>query len=510
MSEKLDNKSEILYESQEYVEHLLEMIADQVIISQVGTESDDGRKYDYRNLALAAIVFGHYLTPQEEALKNEFHPSNKFYSLTNKDNQEPVKFDVELIASKFPSILEEIQNSNEYSRLLGYDQEGLDDLADTLKLKVEEKVETYQQLDKSGLVIKTKEFLEQNEDSNICYLGKVFNNYDEIIELSNELFSNGLGVVIKLDEGDNGSKFSSGNGVIIAKTIKDFDKLKSNIKERNLKNLKGVVQPYITNHGVASITSELNKKTGDYDILEAHIQTQTGEDGTVADGAIPLSTSESKKLIEDLWPDLKEIYKNVGMSGGQNMNFIKIDDEEIREKCVKLYGGKEENYLFVPMDPNVRPISGTKMALLAFLAQTGDSIDLQMENGFKYGGMECDPRLASNPALLFLAAEMVGLTAKKDVAITSYGKNTPEEIEKQFRNGETTRIKFVIGNRPSDAKEKFEELEFLLKSRPDEVLNEFRFKFNEEPYKIGHINPVDFYSKDISKEIGSQLKNILS
>ncbi len=451
----------------------------------VDAESDKGRGYDYRLGAAGAegsIFIGHFLTPQEIALWNVFNKENKFISLNN--SNQPISSNDLLRYTDYLSIVDQIKQNEKISRLIGYDQtKDLHTIGNIFELNVLENINSYNKLDKSGLVEEATKLCEKNPDSPLRPFGKIFNTLPEINNHVEELFQHGLGVVIKIDETESGGKFSSGIGVFIAKNKDEWRQAKDKILNLNITSPKGIVQMYVPNHGVASITSEQDTNTKEYNTLEAHIQRQ--KQGVVADGAEPLRNKDADNLLGEIWPALQEIYKSVNMSGGQNMNFLVIRDPKVREKASKLYGGKPDNFLFVPMDPNVRPISGTKMAMLNFMRQTNSPLNLSTPNGFSYGSTEVHPVMANNPALLYHAAKMIGLTPgnKGDFAVVNYGYTTPDVIKDSSDKRDKTSIKILIGNR-NDANKKHREFIKLVSQNPKKVINDFSSTYEQDPHNI--------------------------
>ncbi len=349
-----------------------------------------------------------------------------------------------------------------------YNQE-LISIVKKMGLEVFESLQAYQRLGNKSYLNKALEnFHQENKNSTIGGFGVNFSNLDQITDEVIRLANFNLQACVKFDRSPSGSPLDSGSGVYFFSNFsKSIGKqeirkyIRERLKLRNYKGdkLTGVVQIYVPNPLIISISSGQNKK-GNYYIFEAHTQTQftypIGQDKAVtADGGIPLKDSPiTNELFNSTWPQLVKLYISNGVTGDQNINLV-ILPKKLLTAARRIYNNNKLSPI-VPIDLNPRPISGVKRIMSRFREETYRPINYR---NFAARSLHLSSFFAANPHLIYQAAKKLGLRAGRsgNMSLTNPGTLIPETIRAQYKN---MTIKTYVQNviNPSKTLERLEEI----------------------------------------------------
>lgn len=439
------------------------------------------------------------LNTQEEVLKNTLRPNAKINIITQGN----------YTAAKVTQIIQEYQTVKGLSnstRLIPYDlTPAIFKAANDTGLKIWENPESAIKLNKSGVHNVIEDFVTKNPDLSITPLGKTFEGKNQMTTIASELFEQDLGVVIKIDNKTGHTPFHSGKGIFVIKNISEWNKTLTEIQKLNLTEpWTGIVQVFVPNTKIITISSEKNPDTSEYDLFEMHQQIQ--KNITIAAGGETVDTKLAEQILNEYWPIMKMIYQEQNITGGQNADIMVIEDKATRKKIAQIYGHDEKKFHFNLIDLNLRAISGTKMALLSFIQETGQLVDL---NNFYYGDMPMHPLIANNPGLIYHAAETVGLNigTNRQFSIVHYGGITQDKLLRNFEKKQlTSDIKIIVGNHPTGSKIKFKQLAALLKKPPQSLITSFERKHDTKVETNISSTPINDFIKNIQANLESMLK----
>ncbi|MDQ3239423.1 MAG: hypothetical protein M3P33_02775, partial [bacterium] len=262
---------------------------------------------------------------------------------------------------------------------------------------------------KSGFNMMLDQYKSRNPDTLIHSLGRVFENVEQLIDEVERLVSFGESAYIKFDFAPGGQVNCGGEGQLcVSSNLYRDDRIREIYKfigegGYDLTNLRGVVQLAIPSPTILSMSSGQNE-LGEYEVYEAHVQLQ---DGNTASGAMPLSRSEySDYLLNYLWPEMARFYRDVGVVGRQNLNYICIPPGML-DKARLIYGNPNLPPI-IPIDLNYRAIAGTINAMARWEEETERRIDMAR---FQSKSIKVHASYAANPHLMYELARNNGMLA---------------------------------------------------------------------------------------------------
>lgn len=305
-------------------------------------------------------------------------------------------------------------------------------VAQQMGLQSRESIDIYKQMGKKTALNTTLEdFQHTHPDAVIGRFGTNFYSLQEMRAEILRLQRENVGARIKFDAFQQGQNLTGGIGQFNVDPDMSSTALDAYV-EQQLRSqdyeegpMEGVVQMLAEPNRVYSISSG-ERPDGRYDIYEAHIQTQ---DGTASDGAKPVGKNQyGAMLLGDVWAQTADLYRQNGLRGDQNMNFLVLPPH-LQVKAQKLYGNPNLAAV-VPIDLNPRPLSGTKTAMGRYTEETGKPIDF---DNFFTRGVRVNAFYAANPQLIYYLASEHGYRAGKggNFAITNMGKFVPEALPAQ-------------------------------------------------------------------------------
>lgn len=354
------------------------------------------------------------------------------------------------------------------TRMVTHEQHpGLQPLAQECGLEYREKPEKFSKLGtKSGLNTALSKYQERHHGSPLGSFGVNFNSQAEVYQEVMRLREYGVGAYVKMDYSETGTVAAGGEGQIALNFALPVDEIMSKVQQfagPEDAKIGGVVQMYIPNPVVYSISSGENTQTGEHEIYEAHKQTA---DGATADGAMPLpNDSLTSTLLQNVWPEVKRFFKDEGITGDANINCLALPPE-YHELAKKIYNNPDLAPI-VFVDFNYRGISGTKNAMARCQEDTGGIVNIA---NFRSRGIKVHPFYAANPHLLYLAATSLGLVSGKrgNFAVINMGTFNPPDFASKDKF--KTQV-FVNGTiNPGQDVDKLEE---LLSHSPNGMLKSF-------------------------------------
>jgi hypothetical protein len=386
-------------------------------------------------------------------------------------------------------LIKNIQNKKDYIKdlcqklkikraFLHLHNQELISLMKDLGLKVLESLPVYKRLgNKSYLNTALGNFSKKNKDSTIGRFGVNFQNIDQIADEIDRLNRFNLQACVKFDNSSSDPPLDSGAGVYFfpnfgkstgRQKIKQIIREKLRLRKSRSKKLIGVVQIYVPNPKIISISSGQDDK-GNYSIYEAHTQIQfsysIGQDKAItADGGIPVTNSMlTSELFNDIWPQLVKLYISHNVTGDQNINLVVLPKKLI-EVARKIYSNGRLSPI-IPIDLNPRPISGVKRIMGRFSEETNQPVNY---NNFAARSLYLNPFFAANPHLIYKAAKKLGLKAgiNGNMSFTNLGTLIPDRIRSHYKN---LTIKTYVQN-VADPLKTLDHLEEMINYSPSKSL----------------------------------------
>ncbi len=493
-----------------------------VLVMEAIAPHYDNSEDEARNAVHGGVLMVSSTTPAERIMRNVLRPQSHLielgaypvddYDITHRVSATDGKLrhnGIEIDAiSKERYIADLCRRLGVTRALLHLHTADLIETAQRMSIGVDESLNVYQVLGRKSDLNRTfRTFQETHPGSTIGAFGLEFVGMDEMAKEIIRLSEHGMRACIKFDEIKPGEILNGGWGVHFLPDISEFaqiDELRAYI-DRHLRQrgyeggpLSGVVQMYAPENRILSISSGRDS-TGNYRIYESHIQSQVthntnGGKIITSDGAIALRhNSHTQELLLRIWPQITEYYRDNGVTGDQNMNFIVLPHDALHI-ARKLYDNPHLSSV-IPMDFNPRAISGTKAAMGRFIEETKRPVNF---DNFCGRSITIDPFYAANPHVLHHIARQHGLHAgvNGNFSVTSLGKLKPENIRQ--RGSLTVKM---FAQDMQDPSEVLTTLEHVLAENPPDCYRN----------ALPHINPGEMPDDDRRYEawIESELKKVL-
>ncbi len=357
---------------------------------------------------------------------------------------------------------------------------------------------------KSGLNVVLDKYRARHPNTPLGSFGTNFTKSEEVLTEINRLRSFGFGAYIKMDYSATGTVAAGGEGhAAFPKDLTDEQIMERFIKEFGYPidgKMAGVVQMMIPNPKVFSISSGQNEITGLHTAYESHIQTV---DGSTADGAMPLdNTRESLVLLQTLWPEVVQLFKEEDITGDANINCIHLP-QNIHEAAKELYNNPNlASVVFV--DFNYRGISGTKNAMQRYQEDTNRNVNFR---NFRSKGIKVDRFYAANPHAIFAQAANIGLKSGKggNFSLINVGTFNPPD----FGNQQLFKTQVFV-NQTMDPVGDVERLQAILAEEPTpRMLNDLSsggYGF-VDPYSVVSFDQ-DLYTEFLKDSMSQYLETI--
>lgn len=440
--------------------------------------------YESRTFANGGLVVVSKQRPPESAVNSvlrpnldiievgEYKPEDHWdlVNVINRNDDNHVIHNGERITALDKSAyISQVARKKGIARMITHEQHpGLKPLAEAWGLEYREKPERFSELGtKSGLNTALSHYKERHPSSSLGSFGVNFTSHQELIDEILRLKSFEVGAYVKMDYSETGTVAAGGEGQLALNFALPVDEIMSKVQQfvgPEDAKIGGVVQIYIPNPVVYSISSGENTQTGEHAIYEAHKQTA---DGATADGAMPLpNDSLTFTLLQNVWPEVKRFFRDEGITGDANINCLALPPE-YHELAKMLYNNPDLAPI-VFVDFNYRGISGTKNAMARYQEDTGGVVNIA---NFRSRGIKVHPFYAENPHLLYLAATSLGLVSGigGNFAVINMGTFNPPD----FASKDKFKTQVFVNETPNPG-ESVDELEELLSHPPNGMLKSFR------------------------------------
>lgn len=315
------------------------------------------------------------------------------------------------------------------------------EIAESVGLQSRESVEAYEEYGgKTALNKALERFSSRYDNATLGAFGRNFQGLEEAWSEVIRLRSHGAEAYLKLDRFDaSGPYLTSGIGQMLIDGQAPVDEARARMEQlfgqggrSGIESAQGVVQLFVPENSILSLSTGRDPEDGGFVIYEAHTQRQVQkQDGNFAfDGAQPLANNEhSHRLLHETWPQLRQLLTDSGIPGDQNIDIMVIPPA-FRDLGRELYGNDRLSDQ-VLIDLNLRPISGTRTAMSRFVEETGRAINLEK---FVLGSVPVDSWYAANPHMIYVAAASLDLRAGPggNFAATNIGGLTPEAVQRSY------------------------------------------------------------------------------